>query len=1085
MSTAPPETAAPTTVEEGLDAVDRALRDRHAAYLDALREEGLAPLRDALEEAAHAHESARKALDADEPPPREAAWAAVQRYRRAAMETVWRPLRSRLDTLRLGALLRDHAEALRAARADLADAVPDTLTRPEPAALYAPDPADGWPHRLGKAAVRGIRDAWAAVGATDPPTQTVPLAALVAHQAMIELPERQAPALQAAEQRIVKWMARLEQTAAAWTHRLLEIERLLDRPAFHEDEVADTATIPDPTADPATGVAAPDTDTLWAEGREQARALDQCLDAGRTLSLDDAADAFRKARTDTLDALRTAADRAGSFLAPRRRSAPSRSQKTARRRRRERRARWPDWHDEVLQRLAFLDALATLRDALTERCRALAADLVAAGPASARSVGADTQAALTDLRAELDDLLVAPEPGAEIDLVQAFDHQVEASDDLVEQRLLNPLRALTPRRSAQAVVETHKNAVTALLDDQPEGFVVHPLVDPDADAVEPGDAYTLSWRAECREVLDELLFDAWRRALSPLVAATEEATGRATEVRAVVQFNLGAALQELQDLRAARREGRAADDTFIENARELALGGLDRAADLLDAQAATLDHATGELLCDAWRTTTEVWTELHDRVRAAGRTRVHVLRLRGALVRGAHWLGVEATRRTQAATTQLRRTLLRVQRQARRLVRLGHAAVGTTPVDEAALRETVDALSSVDAVLADLPLVYRRLFSFRPIQDPNLLVARDTDRAAVERHATRWQEGLTSALVVTGPAGSGRTSLLNVLRKTAFRPARRHTIELTERVTSEHDFARTVIRALNLPLDPTADPSLDAVVDHMQDQPAPDRLRVCTIEHLEHAFHRTVGGTALGARILGFLSETDHRVLWIATMTDAAWQVVEASEPAAARLVARHALDPLDRAELEALIMTRHRRSGLGLTFDPPDESTHPLLSRRLRAADTEEHRQTVLQNEFFDRLHEACGQNVMLALFYWFRAVTLDPDTATLRVRPLDPVSFEVLDTLPLPHAFALKALLEHGTLTVEELADVLGVAPATSRSLLETLGNALLIAPAERVEGPGVFQFTSVTYETRYRIRPLLIQPVVRFLRSRNIVH
>jgi transcription initiation factor IIE alpha subunit len=99
--------------------------------------------------------------------------------------------------------------------------------------------------------------------------------------------------------------------------------------------------------------------------------------------------------------------------------------------------------------------------------------------------------------------------------------------------------------------------------------------------------------------------------------------------------------------------------------------------------------------------------------------------------------------------------------------------------------------------------------------------------------------------------------------------------------------------------------------------------------------------------------------------------------------------------------------------------------------------------------------------------------------------VSFEVLDALPLSHAFALKALLEHGTLTVDELAEVLGISPATGRSLLETLGNALVIAPAEQVEGPGVFQFVSIEYETRYRIRPLLIHPVTRFLRSRNIVH
>jgi hypothetical protein len=156
-----------------------------------------------------------------------------------------------------------------------------------------------------------------------------------------------------------------------------------------------------------------------------------------------------------------------------------------------------------------------------------------------------------------------------------------------------------------------------------------------------------------------------------------------------------------------------------------------------------------------------------------------------------------------------------------------------------------------------------------------------------------------------------------------------------------------------------------------------------------------------------------------------------------------------------------------------------------VRAIDDEERRQALLRTEFFDRLYEASGQNVMLALFYWFRSVRLDADGATLRVRPLEPIAFGALDTLPLPHAFALKALLEHGTLTADELAEVLGVSPPMGRSLLETLGNALVIAPADREEGPGTFRFASVEHDARYRVRPLLIHPVTRFLRSRNIVH
>jgi len=1069
--------SAAETVGEHLEALAQTLRAQHGAYLDTLRAEALSPLQDTLDTVVAAHDEARRSLDTDDSPTRQALWRAVRRYRRAALDAVWTPLRATMDDRSMGAMLDEQRQEVQQVRASAADSVPTSITRPEPEGLYAPLADDGWGQRTVKALVRGGRAAVRRVRGAQERTQTVPLAALVERHVTTTLAEAQATALDGAEQRLVQWVARLEREATAWTHRILEIERLLDHPEFHVP--AEEVTLPDPSGDPTSGVMDVDLDAVHAEVTDRATALHQCLDAGRALQFDDVAKALEEAVDATVDRVRSAADRAGSVFGERQAVWGMGGQSE------EREDRWASWFDEVRHRLAFHEALSSLHDDLTDRHAALVADLLDAGHAPIRSVEQETVERLRALRENIDALLEEPEPGAELDLIQAFDHEAETGTNVLEQTLVGPLQEQSPRRAMEAVVESHRAALTSLVEEQPEGFLLHSPTAPDTDPVPPDpDAYTVQWREGCREVFDELLFDAWAGALAPAVEATSAVSERATEVRAVVEFNLGAAHQELQDLRSARKYG-GSDASFVEDARELALSGLDRAIDLLTKKVQELNQGMGRVSHRTWTATARVWTELHDRVRAAGHTRAYLLRLRGEGVRGARWLALEAGRQLRAARTQVQRTAHRIQRQARRLVRLGHAAVGVEAVDAAALQETIEALSSVDAVLAELPLVYRRLFSFRSIQDPDLLVARDTDRAAVERHRDRWQQGLTEALMLTGPAGSGRTSLLNVLRKTTFRTARRHSIELSERLTSEAAFARTVVQALGLSLDPGPDLTLDAVAEHLQDQPVPDRLRVCTIEHFEHVVQRTVGGMQLAARVLGFLSETDTRVLWVVTTTDATWQLIEASEPAAARLVTRHRLDPLDRAELEELILRRHRRSGLRLVFDPPDESTHPILARRVRAIDDEERRQTLLRTEFFDQLYEASGQNVMLALFYWFRSVALDEDDTTLRVRPLKPIAFGGLDALPLPHAFALKALLEHGTLTVDELAEVMGVSAKTSRSLLETLGNALIVAPADRVEGPRAFQFASIGYDTRYRIRPLLVHPVTRFLRSRNIVH
>jgi len=1069
------------TVEAALESVGQALRTEHAAYLDALRTDGLDPLHEVLDRAARAHDDAQALLPTDESPSRHALWTAVRQYRREATASVWRPVRTRLGALDLGSLLRDRRQALRDARASLRDRVPETITRPEPDALYAPVATDGPLRRVGKAVVRAWRRGRALLGTSDVREQTVPMAALVTHHAETALPGAQAPALDAAEQTFVRWTADLERTATAWTHRLLELERILDRPAFHEVDAPSPVT-PPPEDDPTSGVMVPDLAAVREEVRAQADALAECLTAGRALRLDAAEDEFRAAARTTVEELRRAAAETGTFMASRR-SGPSWSSRSSPEDGEAARDRWPDWFDESVQRLSFLETLTALHDELGAQHRSLIDDVMEAGWAPFRSASHATAEGLSSLRDTIDTLLDAPTDAEAPGLATAFERHRDEGVSLLEERLLASLRERTLRRTTRAVIEAHRDAVASVVEEQPQGFVLHAPPEPGDDPVTPGASYTLEWRAGCRAVLDDVLFGAWQAAIEPLVARAEAGTERAAEVRAVVQFHLDTALQELREQKALPQEG-GAEESYVENARTLADEGLSRAVDLLEEEGEHLRRAAGTVRQAAWEATIRAWTDLHDRTRAAGQAHAHVLRLQGRVVRGAHWLAVEAERRGRALATQLRRTLHRLQQQGRRLVRLGHAAVGTTPIDEAALRRTVETLSSVDTVLADLPLVYRRLFSFRPLRNEDLLVARDADRAVVERHAERWREGLTTPLVLTGPPGTGRTSLLNVLRSTTFASADYHHLELTERIRSEAAFAKRVARALELPHAPDATPTLDSLAERISALPDPDGVRVCAIEQFEHVFQRRVGGTALGSRILNFLSETDTRVLWIATTSNAGWQFVEASEPAAARLVERHTLDPFDRDELEELILARHRRSGLRLSFEAPEGTAQPILAHRLRSVDDEQ-RQALLRSAFFDHLHDVCGSNVMLALFYWFRSVSLDEADATLRVRPLDPVSFDVLDTLPLPHAFVLKALLEHGTLTVEELAEVRGDDPDTARVLLETLGNALLVAPADRVEGPGVFRFSSVDRETRYRIRPLLVHPVIRFLRSRNIVH
>jgi ABC-type taurine transport system ATPase subunit len=1003
-----------------------------------------------------------------------------------------------------GAGVRACRDGLRKGRENLANDVPATAVRPEPEGLYRASSEDGLLRRLAKAGVRAVRTVTGTFGSAGPREQTVPLGRRVGDHATGRLAEAHAPLADEIEQRLAAWVVRLERTASDWIHGVLEAERLLEEPGFYARGAGEPA--PDPgeaPSSPSNGAAGgPDVDPerLLEDVRSRGQALEGVLADGADLAVDDFLGRFEAAADRARDALAGDVDAAGTFMDARRPASGARLRRRRTERRHQSRA-WADWHRQAADRLGLAVALSEARTALCGHQKRLFSEVLAASLSALEGVqarGADTLEAIAD---EAKRRFEEAPAGRERNLLVDIDDLADRAIGSVEQTLLGGLRDLAVRRRSVERIEREVEQLRRVLDEQPETFTVHPFPE-DEGPIDPRvDPLVVQWHEITRETLDGRLFEAWRAAAAPLAGAAESALARAEEVQQVVSFNLGAAIEELQALVAERRdrqrggseagqgppEAARSDEANLASARELVLEGLSRSADLLRTAEAPLGGLRRQFAEAAGAAGSQAWMRLYERARASGRAREYVLR---AQDRAADRLQEAATalrRQVRGLSLRTRRALRLGRRRAAELVRLGQTAVGVAAADPRAREETVAALSSVDAVLQALPAVYRRLFSFRPVQDPNLLVAREDDLQAVRRHLGQWMQGAAPALVVTGPAGSGRTSLLNVLRRTALREVRRHDVSFDARVGSEAAFVERVAQALGLP-GAADEGSLDALAERLQAAPVPERGRVCVVENLEHTYLRAVGGTDLAARVLRFFSETDAQVLWLATCSSSAWQALEAYEPVASGLVDRHELDAFDREEMEELVMRRHRRSGYRLVFDRPDEGSAPLLTRRLQVLAGSEERQALLRQEFFDRLYALCGQNVMLALFYWFRAVALDPDEpgdGVLHVRPLQPIRFEYLDALSLPHAFALKALMDHRSLTAGELAAVLQEDEETARALLASLGNALLIAPVGASERGRPARVGTIDRGTSYRVRPLVVHPVIRFLRSRNILH
>jgi len=219
------------------------------------------------------------------------------------------------------------------------------------------------------------------------------------------------------------------------------------------------------------------------------------------------------------------------------------------------------------------------------------------------------------------------------------------------------------------------------------------------------------------------------------------------------------------------------------------------------------------------------------------------------------------------------------------------------------------------------------------------------------------------------------------------------------------------------------------------------------VHHLMHLIHRTAATT-----------------LWLIVMNDRSFRVLDAATHL--HRVFSHRINAMSvsRSDLETAILERHRLSGLRLEFAPPPAGD-PRVNRAKRWFGIEDSPQKL----FFDSLLQQSEGIFRSAFELWLSSIErVEGDTIHIR-QPLDP-SFNLFRSeLAQEDHFTLLAIQEHGSLTQEELAEVLCESPDKSRGRTERL-TALGLIEADP-EHPGL------------RVRPEAQRFVNDLLRRANL--
>jgi hypothetical protein len=984
---------------------------------------------------------------------RRAAWEAIRAYAGAAADEVWAVVVGELDAAAVLGGLSDRSDDALQALEEEASGLSGPTVVPLDLALFDPAENDrgavrmqkGWfrlrrRQRMGRARTR---NALGSLFGRDRVTVPAPVRALSLQShalALVRGPVRDVvlTAESAARDALSEALSRAQVLASRWTPAVLSALDRTDRGAWHVPGEGVPGIAVSPGVD----------DEEWAEALSAVRLAAESVTA-ELRSIADAVDALDldpSVRDDLQAVLARALDEGGTVLLAGPEPVPDASVP----------ARPAVRGSADRSRLAseVVGFRVDLADAESEFHHVVADGVLAP---LARS-GQEIRDALSRIGA---DTLALVDEGRDSEALQQI-------HDGVMGRLAQMVRSLPQPERAEdvfrAAAERVQAGVASRIETLPEELRL-PVGLGRHDRLVP-----LAFRAAAARAFEGDLEPRIMAAYRPVQRELVRIWNDSEHLLQVVDSTFGAAREELD---AAQGEG---DAERRESAHGLIDDGLRRAAEILEDGYESLGAPWTDLAESVHRLLRDDWMHLERAAHADDFLAKHWQGLRARLRRRVE----HALRAAREDWERLSANAVVLFRAARvriaRIVRLGRAAVGGTEVHATERIRTLEAVTGAAELYAGLPLIYRKLFTLDPLSEKGLAVNRQGDLVAVVDAFERWNGGTGPGLFIASSApGSGLTSFLNLVARTLADRARIVRVPLPERVDDESVLARHLGRALDLDGEgPETLADLERAI-----QASDFQTGVVLVDDVEHVMLQTPGGTRLVEDLLLFFARTDASLFWCASIGDLAWRFLERTVPAATGLATGHALAPWDRETIQALVMERHRRTGMPLRFEEPDDPA-PILRQRLRRARTPEQTQRLLRDEFFDALFRSAGQDPALALYGWVRMGRFDEEGDELTLSPFRALSFSFLNRMDNDRAFVLRAFLTHHTLSPEELARIFRFRPDQAMANLETLLALGLIEPV--TEGAPT---SYVVSGTRYQLRRLVLQPVRRFLTERHFVY
>ena len=367
-----------------------------------------------------------------------------------------------------------------------------------------------------------------------------------------------------------------------------------------------------------------------------------------------------------------------------------------------------------------------------------------------------------------------------------------------------------------------------------------------------------------------------------------------------------------------------------------------------------------------------------------------------------------------------------------------------------------------------LPPIYKRLFNPVPLDLPEFYVSRPQLEARVLEAVAQWGGGERVSILLFGDRGIGKRTFIHNLMPIkvydlapVFQEIAIHTVRLSEEVETEAQLCAQFSLMFPGATLHTLD-ELERALGQSEER------CILLLENANKIYARTEQGMAMCKRFLKLVGATSQHILWFVTLDTPAATLLDTMIDLFDYFTSIFEVEPLSHEAIEHMILNRHRVSGFEVEYEPPhhrpiERLRHPLASREA---------QRHPKRDFFRRLGDMSHGNPLLALLYWLRAITPDPQDETRLAASLPyPSPADLTLSMGLQKHLILALLIQHGSLTLSQLALMLGTEGPEVQTELNQLARLRFVK-------------TVAGASQCYQLQDFAVVEVTRELRQHNLL-